>query len=37
MMQAYLQGAQWIWAQNYDQVNMFLVAQCPIVVPYDAT
>ena len=36
-MQAYLQGAQWIWAQNYDQVNMFLVAQCPIAVPDNAT
>ena len=35
-MNTTLQGAQWIWAQNYDQPNMFLVAECPWRVPADA-
>ncbi|MBQ8718770.1 MAG: hypothetical protein IJY66_05845 [Clostridia bacterium] len=36
-MKNYLQDAAWIWARDYDEPNMFLVAECPLRVPPDAT
>ncbi len=35
-MNRYLKNAKWIWAQDYDGVNMFLVAPCPFTIPTDA-